>query len=132
MTDEKFNPFEVVDADGERSIRGRLSGQPQRIWKSDEIWTCIAVGEPGDPGGGSTVARLAGLWEPELGSIIQLGSPNRDAIVFKKVYQVTPLGFYCVVYIQDSMRDGDLREPRTHVPALLEKLAADAEPGRLQ
>ena len=37
MTDEKFNPFEVVDADGERSIRGRLSGQPQRIWKSDEI-----------------------------------------------------------------------------------------------
>lgn len=110
------NPFRLKDTpDGPWYEVLRPDGPGMLEFTSDEFHTLVAVHdvdgvsdvvgyEPGHASG-STVAKLPGLWAPPIGTVIQVGEPNRDVIVTDVRYQVDPGGFAAIVFVTDSDRE---------------------------
>jgi len=101
------NPFKIIGEGDDRRQQGAFEGSIPKVSPGD-LWTSIVVGQPPETTG-ETVMMIPGLWEPRIGSIIQLGEPNRNAIVYAHRYQVDgPIG--SIVHVYDSMEENDFRE----------------------
>ena len=102
------NPFRLVDTpDGPAYDAAMPDGPGIAEFERDEIQTLIAIQHfdgPADvmldePGhlDGVPVAILPGLWEPSVGTPIQVAEPNRDVVVSGIRYQVDGGGFAAIV-----------------------------------
>lgn len=107
------NPFRVIDTEDGPTIRGRVADARHLIWDATQVGTAVITGKPAEPDGMNVLSIKGLLWEPPLGSVIQLSEPNRDGLVYRVQYQITGSSLYSLVYVDDSMREGDFRAPRT-------------------
>ena len=104
------NPFRVVDTPDGPARLGQLPKGTQTL-EDGEVWTyfCVASHKSGK-GGGTVVAKTRGLITIPVGSVFELGQPNRDAVVVRRNYQFDNAGHVnSMVYLWDSMEEGDLR-----------------------
>lgn len=69
---------------------------------AERIRTLVLVGEPGQAGG-QPIMELHGEWAPRIGATLQLGEPNRDALVFDVQYRVDQEGLWTFVYVHDPI-----------------------------
>lgn len=96
------NPFAVVGEGDDETLAGRHADASMRHQDSASLSTTIAV--CGDKHGNAiAVMSLKGtLWEPQVGAVVQLAEPNRDATVCSVRYGVGPDGdLHAVVYLDD-------------------------------
>lgn len=104
------NPFKLVETEDGPARLGQLPHGTQTFGEG-EVWTyfCVASHKSGK-GGGTVVAKTRGLWAPAVGSVFELGQPNRDAVVVRQNYQFDNGGqLNSMVYLWDSMEEGDFR-----------------------
>lgn len=102
----KDNPFEIIDPDDPsmRSLRGWLQDGPEQIHDhSRTVATWVTVCHSMSNHGNNPVAvKYPVLWEPEVGTTVQLCEPNRDATVCSVRRVIEPSGeLAIIVYLDD-------------------------------
>lgn len=109
MPNPGFNPFEIIDIDGEQMPRGT---QEFAELDADDVETLVVLGEPGARSGELMMKIRGILWEPIERTMIQVGEPNRDLVVDHVQRRVEPDGrLASIVYVYDLPPETAGKEP---------------------
>lgn len=94
------NPFAIIDSPDGRILQGITSDEGLKP-SSPRTYLAVCDGA-GKHGNALTVMAIHGLWQPAIGSVVELGNPNREARVCSLRYAVAPDGILAtVVYLDD-------------------------------
>jgi hypothetical protein len=102
MTSDWENPFRLVETPDGPVQAGLLPDAGIAALPTERFRTHVLVGEPGEAGG-QTIMRIEAEWAPRIGATLQLGEPNRDALVFDVQYRMDQEGLWTFVYVHDPI-----------------------------
>ncbi len=99
------SPFKMVDYDGGQVQAGRRSEWGMPSYSVDDLRTYVLIAGPGPWDNarisGQPVAKLEGLWSPEVGATIWVGEPNREVEVVAHRYEFTANGLDSMIFVRD-------------------------------
>lgn len=104
MTDQEKNPFKVIGSGGDKTISGLRQEPAHDMVKTEDVHTYLcACTSSAHAGSGMVIHSFPGIWEPAIGTTIQVADPSRDVTVCRVKYAVAPTGsFDVLVYFDDA------------------------------